>query len=75
MKLILKSPKPLEEKTSGRARKNKPPLHSPHVLYYHERSVGMEEPLPLCPSLLHCYRRHYFGSFGISQEIRHLSFM
>ena len=75
MKLILKSLKPLEEQTSGRARKNKPPRHSQHVLYYHECSMGMEEAPPLCPSLLHCYTRHYFGSFGISQEIRHLSFM
>lgn len=46
MKLILKSLKPLEEKTSGRVRKNKPPHHSPHVFYYHECSMGMEKPSP-----------------------------
>ena len=44
MKLILKSLKPLEEKTSSRARKNEPPLHSPHMFYYRGCSMGMKEP-------------------------------
>lgn len=77
MKLILKSLKPLEEKTSGRVRKNEPPHHSPHVFYYHECSMGMGEPSPSVSQLtaLLYYTRQYFGSFGVSQEIRHSLFM